>query len=318
MQPPENLVPDHEHRCRFVKTSGARCTMPALRDDRLSLCFAHHAQLERTRLRVNRPPALDGNFHLVPLIQFSWVADHADILENLNQIADALVRGVIDVRQANSLTTLMTTCLRALRQSRALDQIEEPVRAFVQEQGLNLVTPEDAGLPPTPLSPLDALNWDKSTEEGRHNIHQRMLWTYFRLTPENGVSVGLDLKWAGGVAFRQASPTPTGDDTDSPVAPTPSTGGNLPSVTAAACPASALVTPAQSTLSLECPGNPSFSTLKPSVSGNSFLSHTYENASNSFRSRPSPRLAPRFARKTAGLAPQTHPTFPLSRLHSSR
>ena len=287
MEPLEHLVPDADHRCRFVATSGARCTMPALRDDELGLCFPHRTQLQRTRLRADRKPPFDAGFHLVPLINFAWVADHADILENLNQTADALVRGVIDVRQANAMTALMNTCLRALRQRRALDKIEEPVRAFVEEQGLTLAPRDEPAPTSAAPSPLDTLSWDPKTPEGSHNLSQKLLWTYFRAHPENGVVSGLDLAWPGGAAFRKTpsdtppDPSPT-TDPSSTTGPAPST---IPAMTAACSPAPAChpsarrrqnedPTPAKSTDTHRLPVTHFFSTLTQSDKNNPFLSHT--------------------------------------------
>lgn len=182
--PVEHLVPDDLHRCRFVKTSGARCTTPALHAK--ELCFDHHRRLlhARGRLRTTTP----STFNLIPLVAFAWAEDHHSILFNLNQIADALTRGVIDARQAGAMTSLMRTCLKTLRQRHELEKPIETVSAYVDQDGLTLTVPDGVD----PLAAPEAPEAKTSHYEG-----QRLLWQYFRNDPESGVPSGLDINWPG-------------------------------------------------------------------------------------------------------------------------
>ena len=205
-----HLVPPHEHRCRFVKTSGARCTYPALVNK--ELCFDHDKRLQRARGKF-KPCLPAEKFNMVPLISGVWVEDHHSILVNLNHIALALNEGSIDVRQAGAMTSLMRTCLKTLRQMRDIERVEAPVEAYVEEEGQAMALPDEnpdqnaAANPdgqPTALPDAanadpapPALNFNPETKEGRDNQHQRILWEYFSSDPAAGVISGLDLNWPG-------------------------------------------------------------------------------------------------------------------------
>lgn len=195
----EHLVPDEAHRCRYVKTNGARCTAPAL--NRRELCFDHHRRLQMARGRLR--PSTPATFNMVPLVNFVWAEDHHSILFNLNEIAEALSRGIIDTRQAGAMTSIMRTCLKALRQMRDIEKAVEPVRAYVEQDGLPLVVPADPPAPP----PHPTLSFDPDTREGRYNINQEQLWRYFCKDPPAGIKCGLHIDWPGRPADYQP-PTP--------------------------------------------------------------------------------------------------------------
>jgi hypothetical protein len=135
-----HFVPPHDLRCRFVKTSGARCTQPALRDH--DLCFDHKFKLRTIRGQVRR---LQREEPLrVPLITHSLVEDHHSILRNLNEIALQLANGAISVHQATAFTCLQRTCLKTLRQMHDIETCEPQVEAYVEVDGQPMALPEDS------------------------------------------------------------------------------------------------------------------------------------------------------------------------------
>jgi hypothetical protein len=135
-----HLVPPPENRCRFVKTSGARCTTPALRGH--DLCFDHRYKVRVIRGQVKR---FQRDEPLkVPLINYTLADDHHAILRNLNEISQQLANGAIDYRQAATFTLLQRSILRALRQMHDIEKLETPVEEFVEEQGVTLALPEPA------------------------------------------------------------------------------------------------------------------------------------------------------------------------------
>lgn len=113
----------HVGRCRHVKLNGARCTMP-IRPNR-ELCFDHDRRREAHRRRrfITAVPEASA---LAPLVSFVQLEDHTSVLENLNAIAMAFAHHQIDHRQVGSLTFLMQTALKTLRQ---MNEIELPPRA---------------------------------------------------------------------------------------------------------------------------------------------------------------------------------------------
>ncbi|HEX4006120.1 MAG TPA: hypothetical protein VHX60_08095 [Acidobacteriaceae bacterium] len=308
-----HLVPSPQHRCRFVKTSGARCTTPALHHR--ELCFAHERRLNLVRGKLRpTPPA---TFNTVPLVNFVWAEDHHSILFNLNQIALALASGAIDAHQAGAMTSLMRTCLRTLRQMRAIESVEEPVAAYIDENGQPMALPTEAGLDPAPVDqatpqpdhptaapasasasapapapvpvPVPALSYDANTKEGQHNIHQEMLWTYFAGDPPAGVSTGLDLHWPGRpaadplpvasapIADAPAADLPAADApiADAPIADPPAA-DSRPGLTLLAVAQPRPLTPAKSTPNNRVqPLTPAESTHTPCAPANPFRIHTY-------------------------------------------
>jgi hypothetical protein len=200
-----HLVPPNEHRCRFVKINGARCTQPALR--RKELCFDHDFRLKlmRGKCRATTP----ATFNTVPLVSFVWTEDHHSILHNLNQIATALATGVIDTHQAGAMTSLMRTCLKTLRQMRDIESIEPPVEDYADDHGQPMALPDsdpddepdDRHAAAHAVDP--SLSFDPGTFEGRDNLQQEMLWTYFSHDIPSGVPSGLDLNWPGRPASYQ-------------------------------------------------------------------------------------------------------------------
>jgi hypothetical protein len=155
-----HFVPPHDLRCRFVKTSGARCTQPALRDH--DLCFDHKFKLRTIRGQVRR---LQREVPLkVPLITHSLVEDHHSILRNLNEIALQLANGAISVHEATAFTCLQRTCLKTLRQMHDIETCEPQVEAYVEVDGQPMALPEDSpaaaasepGVAAQPDAPLTA------------------------------------------------------------------------------------------------------------------------------------------------------------------
>jgi hypothetical protein len=135
-----HFVPPSNLRCRFVKTSGARCTQPALRDH--DLCFDHKYKLRVIRGQVRRLQREEP--FKVPLVKFAQVEDHHSVLRNLNEIAQQLANGAIDVRQAAAFTSLMRTCLKTLRQMHDIEQLQPQVEAYVEVDGQPMALPEDS------------------------------------------------------------------------------------------------------------------------------------------------------------------------------
>jgi hypothetical protein len=287
-----HLVPDHEHRCRFVKSSGARCTSMALRDR--DLCFDHNRKRELDR-GSHKPSPPSGRFALVPLVSFAWVEDHHSILCNLNQIAHALDQGVINAREAGAATSLMRTCLKTLRQMHDLEKVQKPVQDYVLEQGLPLVPPDrDAdGHPIDPHADPNhpGVSFDPDTDEGRKNRQQRLLWRYFCNDPASGVPSGLNINWPGRPAsFVPPAPAPEPGPASAPEPGAPSkpdsglagvpqsSSGPVsePSLTLTACADPSLLTPAESMYRSAKRGQtPLESTHAHDFTLNPCLSHTY-------------------------------------------
>ncbi|MGD0368889.1 MAG: hypothetical protein ABSA94_15640 [Acidobacteriaceae bacterium] len=103
-------------RCRRVHLNGARCTMPAKHGG--EVCYNHERHLRAVR-RVR--PILPDTTPLSPLVSFVYMEDHASILHNLNAIALSFAHHQIDHRQVGTLTYLMQTCLKTLRQMEQLE-----------------------------------------------------------------------------------------------------------------------------------------------------------------------------------------------------
>lgn len=216
-----HLVPPPERRCRFVKTNGARCTMPALH--RQDLCFDHTYRVRVIRGHAKRIKREEP--YMVPLIDYHWVEEHHAIVRNLNEISQQLANGAINHRQANAFILLQRTLLKTLRQMRDIQELETPVEDFVEEEGVPLSVPDTdaAGRPIDRTADPDrpTLSFDPNTDEGRRNQQQKLLWEYFSADPASGVPWGVDINWPG----RPAGFVP------------PNTGA-APSDTAAAAPAS--------------------------------------------------------------------------------
>ena len=142
-------------RCRRVHLNGARCTMPAKHGG--EVCYNHERHLRAVR-RVR--PILPDTTPLSPLVSFVYMEDHASILHNLNAIALSFAHHQIDHRQVGTLTYLMQTCLKTLRQMEqletrpTLDEIVTDVVFDDQDQPLAAPDPP-SDLPPTP-EPLAA------------------------------------------------------------------------------------------------------------------------------------------------------------------
>jgi hypothetical protein len=136
-----------EFRCRYTRINGARCTMPAL--DGHDLCFQHQQRKRQARLKPILPePNTAG-----PLVSSVYMEDHAAVLANLNAIAEAFARHSIDHRQVETLTYLMQTCLKTLRQMHELEadlKAEDAVRQVVYDDGLALAAD------PAPAPPVGA------------------------------------------------------------------------------------------------------------------------------------------------------------------
>jgi hypothetical protein len=128
-------------RCRRVHLNGARCTMPSNHGG--DLCYNHE---RRSRLTRVRRPILPDTEVMAPLVSFAYMEDHASILHNLNAIAQAFARHQIDHRQVGTLTYLMQTCLKTLRQMNQLETrptLDEIVTDVVyDDQDLPLAAPD--------------------------------------------------------------------------------------------------------------------------------------------------------------------------------
>jgi hypothetical protein len=138
-------------RCRRIHLSGARCTMPSNRGG--DLCYNHERRHRAERFR----PALSDTTPLPPLVSFVYMEDHASILHNLNAIAQSFARHQIDHRQVGTLTYLMQTCLKTLRQMHELETrptLDEIVTDVVyDDQDQPLAAPDP--LSPEPLAAPD-------------------------------------------------------------------------------------------------------------------------------------------------------------------
>jgi len=142
-------------RCRRVHLNGARCTMPSNRGG--ELCYNHELRHRAERFR----PALSDATPLPPLVDFVYMEDHASILHNLNAIAQSFSRHQIDHRQVGTLTYLMQTCLKTLRQMEqfetrpTLDEIVTDVVFDEHDQPLAAPDPQADALSASP-EPLAA------------------------------------------------------------------------------------------------------------------------------------------------------------------
>jgi hypothetical protein len=228
-----HLVPPPDRRCRFVKTSGARCTTPALRDK--DLCFDHAYRVRATRGRLKHLQREEP--FKVPLVNFSWAEDHHSILKSLNEVALQLANGAIDYRQAGAFTSLLRTCLKTLRQMHDIERAELPVENFVEEEGQAMAVSGDqlpaaappaassaepslepaAALSPAALDPTEplpessdaprahefapprvaGLSFNPDTEEGRANLAQEYIWGFCHKNPADGLEFGINLNWPG-------------------------------------------------------------------------------------------------------------------------
>ncbi|MGC2639532.1 MAG: hypothetical protein WA294_20280 [Acidobacteriaceae bacterium] len=192
-----HLVPPPERRCRFVKTNGARCTMPSLH--RHDLCFDHAYRVRVVRGNAKRIKREEP--YMVPLITYNWVEDHHAILRNLNEISQQLANGAINHRQAHAFILLQRTLLKTIRQMKEIQQVETPVEDFVEEDGVTLAVPDNdaAGQPIDRTADPDrpTLSFDPDTDEGRRNQKQKLLWEYFSADPASGVPYGVDIDWPG-------------------------------------------------------------------------------------------------------------------------
>jgi hypothetical protein len=143
-------------RCRRVHLNGARCTMPAKHGG--EVCYNHERHLRAVR-RVR--PILPDTTPLSPLVSFVYMEDHASILHNLNAIALSFAHHQIDHRQVGTLTYLMQTCLKTLRQMEqletrpTLDEIVTDVVFDDQDQPLAAPDPQPDALSASP-EPLAA------------------------------------------------------------------------------------------------------------------------------------------------------------------
>ena len=149
MNPQRDCTPDYS-RCCHVKQNGARCTMPALHGHQL--CCAHYQRQERLRRQPRAPQWSD---HMVPIVLFNYMEDHASILANLNAAADAFARHDIDFRQLSAITRFFETCLRTLRQMHRVEETlaaEDMVRDVVTTDSGELQALPDPG-PATATSP---------------------------------------------------------------------------------------------------------------------------------------------------------------------
>jgi hypothetical protein len=306
------LVPPSDLRCRFVKSNGARCTMPALRGK--DLCFDHTFRVKALRRRV-RYLEIEAPLR-VPLINYSWVEEHHAILHNLNEISLQLANGSIDTRQASAFTSLQRTCLKTLRQMHAIQLAQPPVDDFVEEDGQPMSIPEKAPagqrIDPNADPRYPGLSFDNDTKEGGYNRQQRILWQYFDNDPASGVISGLDLNWAGRPAdFVPPAPKSAAPESSS-AAPTAATtiaeSSSIPDPDAdldlQAVAESVPVTPAESIAISEFqPVTPVESTHTHKMSLNPCLFHTYAKCEL-------------FGRRTARqpVAPQTG-TAPQSTVH---
>jgi len=142
-------------RCRRVHLNGARCTMPSNRGG--ELCYNHELRHRAERFR----PALSDATPLPPLVDFVYMEDHASILHNLNAIALSFAHHQIDHRQVGTLTYLMQTCLKTLRQMEqfetrpTLDEIVTDVVFDEHDQPLAAPDPQPDALSASP-EPLAA------------------------------------------------------------------------------------------------------------------------------------------------------------------
>jgi hypothetical protein len=192
-----HLVPPPERRCRFVKTNGARCTMPALHHQ--DLCFDHAYRVRVVRGQAKRIKREEP--YMVPLIDYHWVEEHHAILRNLNEVSQQLANGAINFRQAHAFILIQRTLLKTLRQMKEIQQLEAPVEDFVEEEGVTLAVPDNdaAGQPIDRTADPDrpSLSFDPSSDEGRRNQQQKLLWEYFSADPASGVPYGVDIDWLG-------------------------------------------------------------------------------------------------------------------------
>jgi hypothetical protein len=150
--PRAGLTPDYS-RCCHLSHAGARCTMPALRGK--DLCYRHGHREKVLRVK----PAVPDNFPLAPIVTFEYMDDHDSVMANLNAIADAFSRHAINHAQVSSLTYLMNTALKTLRQMSEIETkitAEEIVRDVVYndlDQPQAIPDPEpvpEPGLEPEP------------------------------------------------------------------------------------------------------------------------------------------------------------------------
>jgi hypothetical protein len=140
-------TPADDSRCRHLTLGGSRCTMPTLYGK--DLCHQHGHRDKVLRVK----PAVTDNFPLAPIVCFDYMEDHLSILANINAIADAFSRHAIDHRQVTSLTYLMQTALKTLKQMSEIETkitAEEVVREVVYndlDQPLALPDPEPEPVP---------------------------------------------------------------------------------------------------------------------------------------------------------------------------
>ena len=123
--------------------------MPAVNGG--DLCLNHD---RRRHLSARPKPYLPSLPPTAPLLSFAYMEDHASILDSLNAIAQAFARHSIDHRQARTLTYLMQTCLKTLRQMHEIETAvtpEDAVREVVyNEQDEAFVPPSASSTPSTP------------------------------------------------------------------------------------------------------------------------------------------------------------------------
>ncbi|HEY6445830.1 MAG TPA: hypothetical protein VIY53_05170 [Acidobacteriaceae bacterium] len=228
-----HLVPPPERRCRFVKTNGARCTMPSLH--RQDLCFDHAYRVHVVRGQAKRIKREEP--YMVPLITYNWVEDHQAILRNLNEVSQQLANGAINHRQAHAFILIQRTLLKTLRQMKEIQQVETPVEDFVEEDGVTLAVPDKDAAGQTIDRTADpdrpTLSFDPNTDEGRRNQQQKLLWDYFSADPASGVPYGVDINWPGRPAdfippntSAAAGGSPALSDTGAPASSAPTSASN--------------------------------------------------------------------------------------------
>jgi hypothetical protein len=142
--PRAGRIPADPARCCHLTHAGARCTMPVLRGK--DLCYRHGRREKVLRVK----PAVPDNFPLAPIVTFSYMEDHDDVMANLNAIADAFSRHAISHAMVSSLTYLMNTALKTLKQ---MSEIETKITAeeIVRDVTYNDLDQPQAVPDPEPL-----------------------------------------------------------------------------------------------------------------------------------------------------------------------
>ena len=121
-----NAVQNDFSRCCHLRLNGARCTMPALRGK--EFCCDHERRLRRSK---PAKPCYPSSYATAPLVGFAYMEDHTSILHNLNAILEAFNASTIDHRHVGTLTYLMNTALKTLRQMHEIETAPTPEEAVL-------------------------------------------------------------------------------------------------------------------------------------------------------------------------------------------